>query len=88
MRHRVVIVDNDNDWKAVYVDGELKTEGHSIRPQTWLCLAEKYQFKSNEIGTYTMNEEEIAKETFPDNLQDLNCTETDTWVGDWAREGI
>lgn len=54
MTHKITIVSNYDNWEGVYVDGELKTEGHSVDSEEILKLlgmdVEKIEVSTDYLG--------------------------------------
>lgn len=77
IKKRVVIL-SSNDWEGLYVDGVLVSEGHHLGEGDSLFLlktAEKYNFKSNDVVSSYMNEQDIETTeddgSFPSDISEL-----------------
>lgn len=74
MRTLTYVTNTDGDWEAIYIDGKLNYEGHSIPAYVWFNLTGIYSGRSefevmsewleDEGGTFPNNFEEIPKEKF------------------------
>lgn len=53
--HKLIYVSAD-DWCGVYIDDELRYEGHSIPPHTWIELISSHKY-IDECKSYHLNNE-------------------------------
>ena len=57
------------DWQALYIDGKLATEGHSIRARDLLdAIAD---ILPNKVEMYEVSDK-VAEDGMPTNLSDLS----------------
>lgn len=67
-----------DDWEALYVDGNVVSQGHQIQPMELLELAEKHHFTHLDVANHwaTSEDEERCNEDgeFPAKQSDLKGT--------------
>lgn len=62
MKNKAILLQAD-DWEMLYINGELKEEGHTLnegasRVKYFLELSKKYDFDLSEMREITMSEED------------------------------
>lgn len=45
----IVVKDEHGEWEGIYLDGDLWTEGHSLRDSDWVELINGHHLESAEI---------------------------------------
>lgn len=80
MKRVVILSDQDGDWEALYIDGKLIDEGHTLGEGNHriylLEQSEKYNFKSKDIIEDAVNDIDnemvMDRGNFPKSLDELN----------------
>lgn len=58
-----------DDWSAVYVDGEMKYEGHSISDSEWLEIISSGSYKK--VESFILDEEYVEENGFHQYFADF-----------------
>jgi len=71
-KNRIAIVNFDNgDWEAIYVNGKLEYEGHSIPTHVLLNIMIKYEAFDDTYDSYWIQDADERDVLLPENLEDI-----------------
>jgi len=63
------VTNTDGDWEAIYIDGKLHHEGHSIPAYVWFAVTGVCSDRSEfEVKSEWL---EVSGGTFPNKLEDI-----------------
>ena len=71
----ILLISEDGDWEAMYINNEKDDEGHKLDSEYWFRLGQRFQnIEWSDITVYRVDgerAEEDGVEPFPDDFNDL-----------------